>query len=776
MFARHFGAWVVKYRWWILLITPLLVMAMASGGRFLSFSTDYRMFFSEDNPQLVAFEQLQNRYTKNDSVLFAVAPRDGNVFTRETLAAVRDLTERSWQIPHSLRVDSVTNFQHTKAFEDDLVVADLVPDPATMTDADLERVKDIAMHEPLLLHRIVPESGAVTGVNVTIQLPGIDAVTEVPEVAHYAERMADEFRADYPDLNLYISGIVMMNHTFSQASQDDMATLTPVMYGIIILVMAALLRSVSGTLATVLVMVFSMMTAAGLFGWWGGSFTGPSASAPTIVVTLAVAHSIHILVTMFFEMRHGREKRAAISESIRVNLQPVFLTSLTTAIGFLTMNFSDVPPFHDMGNIVAVGVTGAFFYSILFLPALMSVLPVRVKAHRKGEVPRVHFMERFGDFVVARRIPLFWGMLVVIGLLTIGTSKLVFNDQFVEYFDDRYTFRTDTDFVTENLTGIYLMEFSLDSGEAGGIAEPDYLTHVEEFADWFRKQPETVHVIALPDTMKRLNKNMHGDDPAYYRIPHSRELAAQYLLLYELSLPYGLDLNNQIDIDKRATRFTVTLKDLSTSQTLALAERADDWMKANLPESMWGAAASPNIMFSHIAFRNAKSMVAGTALALVLISAILLVAVRSVRIGLISLVPNLVPVLMAFGLWGFTRGEIGLATSVVAAISIGIVVDDTVHFLTKFLRAQREHNMDSVAAVRYAFKSVGTALLVTSVILIAGFAILALSGFQFNSQMGILTALALAFALLADFLFLPPLLIRVGCCEEQVQADPKAAR
>ncbi len=771
MSAQRFGEWVVRFRWLILPLTIVLALAAASGGKHLGFTSDYRVFFSDDNPQLAAFEELQNTYTKNDNVMFIVAPKDGKVFTPKNLTVIQELTEESWQIPYSIRVDSVTNFQHTSAHGDDLVVEDLIQNPALMTDAELEQAKAIAMSEPALFKRLVPERAHVTGVNVTIELPGTDKAAEVPEVVAFVRHMVKEYEARYPDIDFYLSGIVMMNNSFPEAAQGDMQELVPLMYGMIILVMIFMLRSVSGTLGTVLIMAMSVMTAMGLTGYAGIKLTGPSASAPTIILTLAVADAIHFLVTMFYNMRHGMAKHDAIVESLRVNLMPIFLTSLTTVIGFLTMNFSEVPPFQHLGNMTAMGVTAAFLFSVLTLPAFMAIVPVRVKQQKEETTL---FMDRFADFVIKKQKALFWGMLVVIVGLTASISRLEINDLFVHYFDDRYEFRVDTDFMTDNLTGIYQIGYSLESGEEGGIAEPAFLHKVDEFADWFRQQPGVIHVNTLTDVMKRLNKNMHGDDPAWYKIPDSRELAAQYLLLYELSLPYGLDLNNQINVSKSATRFTVTLDSLSTRETMALEKRANSWLVANAPKPMQVAGASPTIMFTHIAERNIKSMLTGTTLALVLISLILIVAVRSVKIGLISLVPNLAPAAMAFGLWGIINGQVGLATSVVTSISLGIVVDDTVHFLTKYLRARREHGYDATEAVRYAFRTVGTALWVTSFILVAGFLVLSQSGFELNSEMGLLTAIAIVFAIVADFLFLPPMLMLIDRIQDGKKPKPMA--
>jgi predicted RND superfamily exporter protein len=767
--VETFAAWILRYRSLVIAATLVFVALAASGGRFLQFTTDYRVFFSEENPQLQAFEKLQNTYTKNDNVLFVLAPKDGNVFSRETLETVARLTEAAWQIPYSIRVDSITNFQHTRAEEDDLVVEDLVVDPLALSDADLERIEGIALKEPLLVNRLISPKAHVTGVNVTIQLKGEQPEREVPETVVYARKLADEVRAAHPELDVHLTGIVMMNHMFSEASVKDMRTLVPLMFGVVILTLALLLRSPTATLGTVLVVVLSILAAMGLTGLLGIRLTPPSATAPTIILTLAVADSVHVLLTYLQGLRQGSARKAAMAESLRINFQPVFLTSLTTAIGFLSMNFSDAPPFRDLGNIVAMGVGIAFVLSVTFLPALATLLPMRVRARA---VRRVHPMERFAEFVVHRRQPLLWGMSILVVFLILMIPRNELNDEFVKYFDERIAFRRDTDFTTANLTGIYTIDYSLESGESGGISNPDFQTHVEAFADWYREQPEVIHVNSFTDVMKRLNKNMHGDAPAWYRTPDARDLAAQYLLLYEMSLPFGLDLNNQINVAKSATRMSAALQSLSSNQLLNLEKRAGAWLQENAPASMQVEGSSPSVMFSHIGKRNIRSMLSGTTLALILISLILIVALRSAKIGLTSMIPNLVPAGAAFGLWALTVGQIGLSLSVVASMSLGIVVDDTVHFLSKYLRARREKGLGPQDAVRYAFSTVGTALWVTSLVLMAGFLILSLSAFEINAGMGLLTAVTIGIALAVDFLFLPPLLMKI---EEKQHAKDAVA-
>ena len=752
--VERYAETVLKWRWLVIVVTVLIIGAAAAGLKNLEFTSDYRVFFKEGNPQLEAFEALQNTYDKSDNVMFIVAPSSAQVFSPETLEAIAWLTEQSWQVPYSTRVDSITNYQHTSVVEDDLSVADLIVDPQAMSPSELEQAKVVAVNEPLLLKRLINNDASVTGVNVTIQLPG-KALTEVPEVAKYVRDLATQTQAKFPNVDVKLTGIVMMNNAFGEAAETDMATLLPLMLLVVIIMLALMLRSISATFATVLVIFMSIFAAMGMFGWSGLKMTPPTASAPTIILTMAVADAVHLLVSFLWGMRHGQDKNTAMIESIRINALPIFLTSVTTILGFLTMNFSEVPPLGHLGNIVAVGVAFAFFLSVVFLPALISVLPIKVQ-QKKGDNGTL--FESLGNFVVHKRKPLLWSMLLVSAAFIAMVPKNQINDQFVEYFDESVDFRKATDYASETLIGPYTIEFSLQSQESGGISDPAYLSAVDAFVGHLNSYASVSHVYTLVDTMKRLNKNMHADRESEYRLPDSRELAAQYLLLYEMSLPYGLDLNNQIDVDKSSTRVTMTTVNLSTNEVLELESSINQWIEANIPQYKV-SAASPNLMFAHIGHRNAQSLLWGAAFALVMISFILVAALRSLKMGLISLAPNLIPAGIAFGIWAMIDGQVGMSVSIVVGMTLGIVVDDTVHFLSKYLRARREKGYDSERSVLYAFTHVGPALFVTTVVLVVGFFVLSLSTFKMNSDMGLVTALTISIALIVDFLFLPPLLM-----------------
>ncbi len=756
MFSHNLFNHILPYRWLIIVSAVLLTVLIAGGMQNLAFNPDSRVFFSEQNPQLVALEELENTFVKNENVYIAIRAKQGGIFTRETLAVVEDLTEACWQIPFANRVDSITNFQHMRVQDDDLWVDDLVVDAANLSDAEIQEVKKIALNEHALLYRFINPAADMTGVNVNLLKPG-ESLNEVPETLAFVVELLEGFKTKYPGHHFYLTGAVPFDQAFSKVSMDDSASLVPLMYVIIILGVGLLLRSLVAAFVTLVVIGMSTLVAMGAMGYAGMMITSPTAVAPVIIMTLAVADSVHILSTMFGEMQRGHDKYAAMAESLRINFKPVFVTSLTTSIGFLSMTSSDVPPFRELGIVVAIGVLAAFVFSIFLLPALITVLPVRVRALQQG---RQAVRDRFASFVINNRKILLIGSSVIMLLLMLGALRIELNDNFIEYLDESYPIRHVTEMIArEELTGLDIIEYSISSGRSGGITSPDYLVALDRLGHWFEQQPEVMTVVTFTDIMKRLNQNMNAGDPAYYSPPGSHELAAQYLLLYELSLPYGLDLNNRIDVDKSKTRLTVIMKRTSAKTLRQLDEQARAWMQQNLPPSMYSYGSGLSIVFAHISKRNIDTMLIGVTAALALISFILIVALGSIKYGLLSLIPNLFPAMLAFGLWGYLQAQVGLAVAVVAAISIGIVVDDTVHFLVKYLRARKKGNMSSEQAVRYSFNTVGIAIVITSVALAAGFAVLAFSGFYVNFSMGVLTVMAIIFALLTDFLFLPPLLI-----------------
>ena len=734
------------------------MLAATGGAPFIGVTNDYRSLFDEDNPQLAALDALEETYSASNVALIAIAPRQGSVFTRETLAAVEELTEAAWRAPLSTRVDSLTNYTHSKASGDDLIVGPLVKGADGLTDEELARTEDIALNAIDLAGRLVSHDGSVAGLAINFAVPD-DRDAAIAGINGYLRAFLADARAAHPDLDFHMTGDVVMHQVFAETTQEEARTLIPLVFVIIAAAAAILLRSVFGTLALVIALTFTVNTTMGFAGWIGTVLNPANSGIPIIVLTVAVAHSIHIVASVLEGMERGLGRNEAVAESLRDNIWPVFLTTATTAIGFLSLNASDsaaVPRARQSRRLRGALRLPLFGHD----PAGPALDPAAARAARIRRTARLlrtvrrfrrgppQAAARFHD--TARRpagFPAFRG--------------IDLTDNWTRYFDERYEFRRDTDFVIDNLTGMETLEFSLDSGREGGITDPGYLQAVDAFAEWCRSQPEVMHVQAFPDIMKRLNRNMHGDDPAFHRLPDNAELASQYLLLYELSLPFGSDLNDRIDVGKSATRMSVATRSLTSRQQRELDARAQEWLRANAP-GLLTEASGFSIVFAHLSQRNIASMMTGTIAAMALISLILIGVFRNIRLGLVSLLPNFIPAAMTFGLWGYTIGRVGLAGSVMTAIAFGIIVDDTIHFLTKYLRARRE-GLDAPDAVRSTFRSVGRALWTTTAVLSLGFLVFASSGFEVSWSLGLMVAITLGFALLADFLLLPPLLMAIDC-------------
>ena len=756
------ASWLVQQRQWLFFVGVAIVLVTAYGAKNLYFESDYELFFDDDNPQLLAYDALQSEYTKSDNALFVIAPESGEIFEPQAMALVKELTEQGWLIPNSIRVDSVANFQHTRGEADDLIVEDLIGDPATMTAEDFARAKQIALNEPLLVNNVISNRGHVTAVNVRLEMPeeSLERDRRIGEITAHVRELAARMEAKYEGVTIYLAGVVVVNTTFNESSQMDSSTLMPVMFVLVLVLLAWFLRSFAGTVSTIVIIISSILITLGAMGWIGFAFNQVNVTAPTIILTISICDAVHILVIYLRELHKGKEKIAAMKHAMAINMQPVFLTSLTTAIGFASINFSDSPPFREMGTAAAVGVMGAWLMTLLMLPAVMLWLPHKVKGNAERAVPA----ERIAEFVIKQQKPIFWSSLVIVAVIFSFIPRNDLNDDTLEYFDHTIPLRVAGDFTQANLTGLDTIGYSLNSGESGGIHDPAYLKKVDAFAEWYLAQPDVTHVDSFTSVIKRLNMNLHGDDPAYYRIPDERELIAQYVLLYELSLPFGLDLNNQVNIDKSALRVTARARGLKAQGLIDLDESATQWLQDNSPE-LATHGSSVSMMFAHIGQNNIYSMIDGSLVALVLISLTLIIALRSWKFGVLSLIPNAFPAGISFGLWGAFVAEVNLAVAAVFSITLGIVVDDTVHFLSKYLRARRELGRNAADSVRYAFSTVGSALLVTTVALSAGFFVLGLSHFGVNSSLGTMVGMTIIIALVFDLMFLPTLLMRFDRAE-----------
>lgn len=735
-----------------LLACMLLTLGFTFGLAQIKIATNYKIYFSAHNPEVLAYEKFQATYSKGDNFFFVLIPKQGGVFAQRPLKLASELTAAAWTLPYSTRVDSLTNFQHSRADGDDLQVSDLVKDPDSLSESQLTQLRAVAMREPLLNGLLVSKDAGAMAVNVSLKYPEV-SLQEVPQAAAAARALVDSLSAQYPDVEILVSGTSMLNNAFAEAGMYDLLHLTPAMYLLLFVAMWAMNKSVAQATMIMSLVLCSSIIAMGYAGYAGIQMSPISFSAPVIVATIAVANANHLLLAAKMNMAQGLQCREAIHKAMVDNFFAITVTALSTLLGFLAVNSSESPPLQHLGQITAVGIAAAWVLSLTWLPALMQLGGLTSTPPQSTSTPRT---ERLAKSIIENRKKVGVSVLLLLCMLAACMSQLRLSDDWFKYVEKGNSFRQQSDEIMQRF-GLSPVEFSIPAKGPAGVSDPAYLSNLQEFVSYLQSQPHVAHVYAITDILKRLNQNMNGDAPQTLRLPEDSKTAAQFLLLYEMSLPYGLDLNDRINIDKTASRVTVMLGNVTTEQSRTLIDNAEGWLKARHPE-MAAEATGATVMVSMIAQRNLDSLAYSTVLAVLAISVAIALLLRSAVMGLICAVSTTLPIMAAFGVWALIEGTVGFSIAAVASISIGIIVDDTVHFLTKYTRTKGTYGCSNAEAAKQAFVGVGPAIMANTAVLMLGFFSLFFSTFKLNVDMGMLTFLAIGLSLISTFFFVTPLL------------------
>lgn len=730
----------------------LLLLIAGFGLQWLGFSNDNREFFGDNNPEIEALDALEDMYTQSDTLLFAIVGEQ-DLCTPEMLTHLRAFTEEAWLMPDVLRVESVANFNHSYSEEDDIIVEPLVPEDGPISDQDATRVRDIALGSDELLHRLISPGCRAFGVFVDM-IPEANASIERWKMAGEAWALQADWQARVPDVKIHVTGGVIGGVSINEAAERDILSLIPLAFVVVMFLMVLGLGTLSGWLGTLLVTLGGTIATLGFAGWIEVALIPATAISPLAVMVLITASCVHIVLGWARRIGDGQGRQAATSEALAENMGAISVTNATTAIGFLCLNFAESPPLAQMGTIVCFGLVIGWMLTFLFLPFVLrrapdvQFTPVRVSPDSMARLARFA-LNRTGILTV------FVVLLVLSGL---GLAQIRFNDSTVRYFDESFSFRTDSDAIEAALTGLETVEFSLHSGEGGSVFDPVFLARADRFADWLRDQDKVVFVGSVTDVLKRLNQTLNGDAPDAYRLADTREANAQAMMLYELSLPVGQDMNKVLDIDRTATRLVAVLSRADGQDIARFSEAAEAWLQENEPEIATQAVGA-GVAFSKLTLRNNQAMIYGMLTVMVLVSVLMIVTLRDLKLGLVSLIPNVLPGILGFGLWGWLVGDVNLGSTVVTTMTFGIVVDDTVHILMRYQR-YRKAGLGQEEALTRTFRTVGTALMVTSVAICSGFSIMILSGFAINQHLGGLTACIIVLALITDLILLPAVLKR----------------
>jgi predicted RND superfamily exporter protein len=750
-----FIATVLRLRWLLILLSLLCVVLAGFGMQRIVVLSDYKSFIDPQFPGMIELEEVEALFTENNRLLIAVAPDDGMVFKADTIQLIQHITEQAWLAPFLSRVDSITNYQHTEVEGDELIVGSLFADGEPISQPVLDFAQAITQRDPEIKHTLISSQLHVAVLNLTFEFP--DSVTgsaATQQSVQHIYQLIEASKLAYPGHRIYVTGPLTVDYALGKYGNEDNATLIPAMLALMALILLVMTQSLSNVIAAAIVVVATGISTMGLLGWIGWTIDPGSALSPIVIMTLAVADSIHIIEGFQKALRQGLDKIAAVASSIRENIVPVFLTSLTTVLGVITFTFTDLLSLQRIGISVALGVTIAFILSVTLLPAVLSLLPAKVVAERL----RSRLFSCIGEITIRHyRLITVLSLLVAVTLMALAPLNR-FNDSPAAMLASYTPERQGVDFFEQNVSGITNLDVAVFSDIPGGVNNPAFLARIEQYVDWQMAQAETDHINSLTNTYKRLNQNMHGDDADWYKLPDQQPLAAQYLLLYEMSLPYGLDLNNQLDADKSAIRLSVVVNGGDSQLVYENKVRIQQWFASHAPELRVMVTGSITLVSEMSYVHLIPSMMKGGVVAILMVSLVLMFALRRFKLGLLGMLANVVPVTMGYGVWYLLNGQVNFIVASVAGVCLGVVVDFAVHFLSKYQR-QRNAGDSPEQAIRATFASTARPLWTTMVVLVSGFWLLMLSAITLNFSMGCLTGIIILLALAFNFFTLPALLM-----------------
>lgn len=725
--------------WAVVILATVLAFALGSGLLKLGFDQDPRVYFGPDSSERRALADIETRHAPSRSAVVVISSDNGRIYSADALMAVAELTGLiSVELPDA-RLTSLSTLR---------VPGVTLGNAAAIDSIDGERLAEWVSANPVPVQGLVADDGSATA--ILVEMPQAPAETEA-DAHRTIEAIIEMVAADHQGLTLGLTGDIALDATFTSAVLGDLIKLVPFQVILMVLLILVALQSIWATVALLAVLTVATLSTMGFAAWTGHTLNGVTAAVPTVLLGLSVATSIHIILAWQQALRTKKDREEALAHAIEINLVPVTLATVTTLLSFLCLNFSTSPPFRQFGNFVAGGLVLTLILSFTLLPALLRLIPP-APAKRRHAVEDA--IANLGATVLRWRRPLILLFLLAIPVSAYGISAIHFDDRFTRYFDESYPFRQATDRYEASISGITRLYLSIPARTGEALSDPSYLSDVSELIDHIAGAPKLVQIASLLDITQAVSSFVSA--MAENGVPETEAAGAAAFSLAGRTPDGRTALSRFVDESGDHGLVTFIMRDASSTDVLGFAAKVERFLTGPEIERSASVAGLP-VLSAHLAERNTRAMLIGTAVALATISMILVLTLRSLRYGLVSLVPNLLPLAIAYGFWGFAFREVSFAATMVSAMTLGIVVDDTVHVLAKYRRFRRVDGLSTDSALIESFRTVGVAVIVTTLAISLGFLVLAQSGFLVNQHLGLLTAVTLAAALVTVLAILPPL-------------------
>jgi predicted RND superfamily exporter protein len=774
------AGWSFDHRWIVL----FGCFAAVAGAFWLSgmarVDNSYEAYFDPSDPTYLAYERYREDFGSDEVsyILYEAPDAPHGPWNLEVMQRILELTAAlEDEVPFIYEVKSLANAELTVGVADGIEIRELEDDFPESQEA-LLALRDQYLQKPMLVGGLLSEDATHAAIIIEMDRSSTDPLEDIrlhpdggdgldnlyPQVTNEA---IDEIlsRPEYEGIRFYHSGDVPLNAAYNVIIEQETAFLFLVTCAVIGVVLALSFRSLVGVLAPLAVVTLSVIFCVALIGALGWKLDLSFGSAPTLLTAIGVAHSVHILSEFRSRFRMLGDRREALVRTIHLVGTPCLLTSLTTAAGFAAMSFVPIKSIAHMGTYNAFGVLAAFFLSLTLLMALLSFgrrmrtpAPAAVAdASAKGGQWVRAVLDSVAAFDIRHRRKILAGFALIFAASFAGMSQLVVDTNWLDDFSDEVPLKATTLRIDEVMGGTTNLIYIFDAGSPDAIKEPAALREMERVQRIAETQRPLVRkTYSLVDILKDLNQAFHEGDPAWHRIPESRELVAQYLLLYETS--GGEDAEEYVSSDYQRASVELRLAIAPTSQTAELVETIDAQLSREPLEateaSLTGIGALWLVLMDYIV----SSQITGFLLAFGVIALMMVVVFRSFAVGMISMVPNLTPVALVLGVMGASGIFLDYAKMPIAAVAIGIAVDDTVHLVSRY-RHEFLARGNYREALHAAMGDVGRALLITSIALVGGFLVFVLSVLHSEVMFGLLLATTIVSALVADFLLMPALVL-----------------
>lgn len=764
---------VIKQRMLIILFWTLLLGAAGYAGKDIHFDHTIERNFSADDPKIKEFNQLLTLFGDNEYLVVGVsAPQGQDVFNPQTLAIVDAITVFLEQQPAVTQVRSLSKYQYIRGNSDDLLVEDLFPNQSAqnLEQEQLVSARRLIKNETLAMETLVKPELTETRIAARVQYRKESPAHKVELVKELYQFIEDQGYTEQGH-RIHFGGQPVFDEQFETRNKSDSSLLYPLMAVIMIALLYFSFRSWFITLMPWTVIIFAIGILTGIQGLLGFPHSAvDQALVPTLII-IGIGISMHLILAFVDLHRNGQPGSFAAQQAIAKLWIPSLFTSVTTAIGFCALAVTDIVPVKEMATLGAIGPLLLFLLSFSLLPALLSYRKaiVNQRESNKSSLAEViaNGLGRLPEFVLRNTRPILWCS----GLLFIGTtaalSTIKVDTNFVEYFKQDNTARQDMIYFDEHFNGAMTMEVIIDSNMENGIKEPAFLQRVERLEQYLEGRDSTAKILSLVDYLKEVNQSIHEEDPGYFKLPSSSNEAAQLLFLYENAGPEE-DLSDMRDFDNRYLRLTVPMINMPASQMqLELAEINTELIRnfSDLNITLTGV----KLLFQAQDVYTSQGMVKSFLLSLVVISLFFFVLFRSFKLGFFCMIPSVLPIVMVGAATGLLGIPLDLGTMIVGAMTMGLAVDDSIHVVSRYVRAKQQ-GLDKLSALQITMRESGTAVVFSSAVLVLGFSVLTLGSFVPIIYVGLFSAAIMTLALLGDLLLLPALVFAMDKDDQPLPA------